>query len=128
MPIPTVDIAEFLRTGDPRAAVQWHEAFSTVGFCNLVGHGIDPEAIQRLQEDAWAYFRQPREAKMCDCLHKGYGHGGYVPEGVEAELTGFSLIGDRRVDLAPVPRVPGTPRIRVRVFSVIGDAKLRSAR
>jgi hypothetical protein len=50
-----------------------------------------------------------------------------VPEGVEAELTGFTLIGDRRVELAPVPRVPGTPRIRVRVFSVIGDAKLRSA-
>lgn len=50
-----------------------------------------------------------------------------VPEGVEAELTGFSLIGDRSVELAPVPRVPGTPRIRVRVFSVIGDAKLRSA-
>ncbi len=51
-----------------------------------------------------------------------------APEGVEVELGGFSLLGDRRVDLAPVPRVPGTPIVRVRVVSLIGDAKVRSAR
>jgi hypothetical protein len=51
-----------------------------------------------------------------------------APEGVEVELGGFTLIGDRRVDLTPVPRVPGTPRIRVRTFSLIGDSKVRSAR
>ena len=51
-----------------------------------------------------------------------------VPEGVEVELGGFSVIGDRKVGLAPVPRVPGTPRVRVRVFSLIGDARIRSAR
>ncbi|MBN9108252.1 MAG: DUF1707 and DUF2154 domain-containing protein [Pseudonocardia sp.] len=49
-----------------------------------------------------------------------------VPDGVEAELVGFTLLGDRRVDLAPVPRVPGTPVVRIRVFSLLGDAKLRS--
>ncbi len=26
-----------------------------------------------------------------------------APEGVEVELTGFSLLGDRKIDLAPVP-------------------------
>lgn len=51
-----------------------------------------------------------------------------VPEGVEVELGGFSVIGDRKVALAPVPRVPGTPTVRVRVFSLIGDARIRSAR
>jgi hypothetical protein len=51
-----------------------------------------------------------------------------APEGVEVELGGFTLIGDRRVDLAPVPRVPGTPRVRVRTFSLIGDSQVRSAR
>ncbi|GJF07220.1 DUF1707 SHOCT-like domain-containing protein [Pseudonocardia sp. D17] len=50
-----------------------------------------------------------------------------VPEGVEAELVGFTLLGDRRVDLPPVPRVPGTPTVRIRVFSLLGDAKLRSS-
>jgi hypothetical protein len=51
-----------------------------------------------------------------------------APEGVEVELAGFSLIGDRKIDLAPVPRVPGTPTIRVRAFALIGDAKARSSR
>ncbi|GEL17879.1 DUF1707 SHOCT-like domain-containing protein [Pseudonocardia asaccharolytica] len=51
-----------------------------------------------------------------------------APEGVEVELGGFTLLGDRRIDLAPVPRVPGTPTVRVRMFSLIGDAKLRSSR
>jgi hypothetical protein len=51
-----------------------------------------------------------------------------VPEGVEVELTGFCLLGDRKVDLAPVPRVPGTPVIRLRAFGLIGDTSVRSAR
>jgi predicted membrane protein len=51
-----------------------------------------------------------------------------APEGVEVELTGFSLLGDRKIDLAPVPRVPGTPVVRLRVITLIGDAKVRSAR
>lgn len=51
-----------------------------------------------------------------------------APEGVEVELGGFTVLGDRKVDLSPVPRVPGTPTVRVRVFSLIGDAKIRSAR
>jgi hypothetical protein len=51
-----------------------------------------------------------------------------APEGVEVELTGFSLLGDRKIDLAPVPRVPGTPVVRFRVITLIGDAKVRSAR
>ncbi len=51
-----------------------------------------------------------------------------VPDGVEAELTGFTLLGDRKVELAPVPRVPGSPRVRIRVISLIGDALLRSDR
>lgn len=51
-----------------------------------------------------------------------------APDGVEVELGGFSVLGDHRLDLAPVPRVPGSPLVRVRVFSLIGDAKVRSAR
>jgi Domain of unknown function (DUF1707) len=37
-----------------------------------------------------------------------------VPEGVEVELTGFDVLGDRELRLTPVPRRSGTPLIRVR--------------
>jgi uncharacterized protein DUF1707/cell wall-active antibiotic response 4TMS protein YvqF len=50
-----------------------------------------------------------------------------VPDGVEVELTGFDLMGDRDLRLAPVPRVPGTPLIRVKAYTVMGDVKIRSS-
>jgi|tagenome__1003787_1003787.scaffolds.fasta_scaffold20949582_3 hypothetical protein len=49
-----------------------------------------------------------------------------VPEGVDAELTGWSGLGKRRVDLAPVPRLAGTPRVTVRAHALLGDVRLRS--
>jgi hypothetical protein len=49
-----------------------------------------------------------------------------VPEGVEVELGGMVLIGDRKLELAAVPLRPGTPRIRLRVFGLIGDVIVRS--
>ncbi|MBM7805147.1 hypothetical protein JOD57_000984 [Geodermatophilus bullaregiensis] len=49
-----------------------------------------------------------------------------VAEGVDAELDGWTVIGDRKVDLAPVPRLAGTPRIVVRAHALIGDLRLRS--
>jgi hypothetical protein len=49
-----------------------------------------------------------------------------VAEGVAAELIGRTVLGDRVVDLAPVPRLSGTPRIVVRGRTVFGDLKLRS--
>jgi hypothetical protein len=51
-----------------------------------------------------------------------------VPEGVEVEVGGFSLLGDHEVELAPVPRVPGAPVVRLRVWSLLGDLTVRSAR
>jgi hypothetical protein len=49
-----------------------------------------------------------------------------VAEGVDAELQGRTVFGDRRTDLAPVPRLPGTPRIVVHARTMFGDLKLRS--
>jgi Domain of unknown function (DUF1707) len=49
-----------------------------------------------------------------------------VAEGVAAELIGRTVLGDRVVDLAAVPRLAGTPRIVVRGRTVFGDLKLRS--
>lgn len=49
-----------------------------------------------------------------------------VAEGVAAELIGSTVLGDRVTDLAPVPRLAGTPRIVIRARTVFGDLRLRS--
>jgi uncharacterized protein DUF1707 len=49
-----------------------------------------------------------------------------VPEGVEAELAGFDVLGDRELRLAAVPRRPGTPLIRVRAHGLLGDVYVRT--
>jgi hypothetical protein len=49
-----------------------------------------------------------------------------VAEGVDAQIEGRTVFGDRKVDLAAVPRVAGTPRIVVHARTVFGDLKLRS--
>ena len=49
-----------------------------------------------------------------------------VAEGMDAELDGWTLLGKRRTDLAPVPRLAGTPRVAVRAHTAFGDLRLRS--
>src|SRR3954468_6517676 len=49
-----------------------------------------------------------------------------IAEGVDGELEGWTLLGKRKVDLAPVPRLAGTPRVRVRAHAALGDLRLRS--
>ncbi len=49
-----------------------------------------------------------------------------VPDGVEVELRGFDLLGDRELRLAPVPRVAGTPLIRIKAYTMMGDVTVRS--
>lgn len=49
-----------------------------------------------------------------------------VAEGVDAQIHGRTVLGDRKVDLAAVPRIAGTPRIVVHARTVFGDLKLRS--
>lgn len=49
-----------------------------------------------------------------------------VPEGVEVELAGFDLLGDRELRLASVPRRSGTPLIRIRAYGILGDVNVRT--
>ncbi|MDT0278394.1 DUF1707 domain-containing protein [Blastococcus goldschmidtiae] len=49
-----------------------------------------------------------------------------VAEGVDAQIQGRTIFGDRKVDLAPVPRVAGTPRVVVHARTVFGALELRS--
>ena len=49
-----------------------------------------------------------------------------VSEGVAADIEGLDRVRRRKTELAPVPRLPGTPHVVVRGWSVFGDRKLRS--
>lgn len=49
-----------------------------------------------------------------------------VAEGVDAELHGRTFFGDRKVQLAPVQRLAGTPLVVVHAKAIFGDLKLRS--
>ncbi|HEY0126674.1 MAG TPA: DUF1707 domain-containing protein [Blastococcus sp.] len=49
-----------------------------------------------------------------------------VAEGVDAELHGRTVFGDRKVQLAPVQRLAGTPLVVVHAKATFGDLKLRS--
>jgi hypothetical protein len=49
-----------------------------------------------------------------------------VAEGVDAELQGRTVLGNRKVDLAPVQRLAGTPLVVVHAKAIFGDLGLRS--
>ena len=49
-----------------------------------------------------------------------------VPEGVEVELGGSAVFASRNMRLAPVPRLPGTPIVRVQVHAVFSEVQVRS--
>eukprot|EP00112_Aurelia_sp_Birch-Aquarium-sp1_P005290 Seg1599.1 transcript_id=Seg1599.1/GoldUCD/mRNA.D3Y31 product="2-oxoglutarate-dependent dioxygenase tropC" protein_id=Seg1599.1/GoldUCD/D3Y31 len=62
----------------------WDDAFQTLGFAIITGHGVPPQAIQDIQADAREFFEQDMDIKMKSCLNTGYGKGGFVPMGVES--------------------------------------------
>jgi hypothetical protein len=49
-----------------------------------------------------------------------------VPEGVEVDLTGPSVFASSKLHLAPVPRVPGTPEVRVTVVGWFSSVEVTS--
>ena len=90
-PVPVIDISSFLHGDEEQrtqVAQQWDAAMSSVGMVTIVGHGCPPEAIDALYDGATSFFAKSREEKMQFCLNKGYGAGGFVPQGVEAVARG----------------------------------------
>ncbi len=72
--VPVIDIS---RAG---MAGAWREAFSTVGFCRIVGHGLKVERLRALSR---AFFKQPAESKE-RAAAAAYGLNGYTAKGREA--------------------------------------------
>lgn len=50
-----------------------------------------------------------------------------VPEGVEVEMDGKSVMGSRSLKLAAVPRRQGTPLVRIHANVTAGEVTVRSA-
>ncbi len=49
-----------------------------------------------------------------------------VPPGVELDVGGFTLFGNKKIT-APAPVMPGSaPLVRIRTFSVFGNINVRS--
>ncbi|RFU22895.1 DUF1707 SHOCT-like domain-containing protein [Geodermatophilus marinus] len=102
---------------------------SVFGDIRLTGAGAAPERAHTVFGDIRLDLRdlRTREQRIEIELSTWFGDVDVVvPEGVDAELIGRTVFGDRVVDLAPVPRLEGTPRIVVRARAVFGDLRLRS--
>jgi isopenicillin N synthase-like dioxygenase len=102
--LPLVNISDFLDPGAPdaarlRVAQAWDEAMSTVGMAAIVGHGVDRDLVDALDAGARAFFTLPHAEKMRSSLNRGYGFGGYVPQGVEAVARSASRDLESPADL-----------------------------
>jgi len=131
--VPLIDLAPFLQAISEQPAVetaelpegardvvrQWGDAFKSLGFAQVVGHGVPDAAIEDAYSTARAFFDQPPEKKRkCD-LGKGYGAGGYTAQGGErvsataSKPDGSALLGAEksrppdRVESMIVHRLPG---------------------
>lgn len=49
-----------------------------------------------------------------------------VPEGIDVEVTGLSIMGRKSISMRDVPVLRGSPRILVRAFPIMGEVKVRS--
>jgi hypothetical protein len=103
--------------------------FSVFGDVRLAATTTVPEQVGTLFGDVRIDLRGLRTAEDTVELRLNTVFGDVeviVSEGVAAEIGGWTLLGDRRTELAPVPRLPGTPHVVVRGWSIFGDRRLRS--
>jgi hypothetical protein len=88
-----------------------------------------PERVSTVFGDVVIDLRGLRTSADTVHLHLGSVFGDIevvVSEGVAAEISGTTVFGDRKTQLAAVPRLAGTPRVVVVGRTVFGDLKLRS--
>lgn len=51
-----------------------------------------------------------------------------VPDGIEVDLVGIAVFGDKRCSTGVAPPLPGSPVVLVRAFAIFGDVRVRPAR
>jgi hypothetical protein len=126
-------LADLPTAATPRAEIvgtRTPEAVSSVfGDIRLSAGATPPERVSTVFGDIRIDLRALRtDAERIDLfLSTTFGDiDVIVTEGVDAELQGRTVLGDRKVELAPVQRLAGTPLIVVHGRTVFGDLRLRS--
>ena len=111
--IPTLDIQSFIggNDADRRAfASQLGEAYETIGFAAIHGHGIPDELITQLYAESEAFFALPTDMKRRYARPETNNQRGFVSMGIEhakdseaADLKEFWQVGQPH---PPVERDP----------------------
>ncbi len=86
--IPVIDLQEYLRgqSGSlQRTAREIHDALTQVGFFIITGHGVPPESIAGIFEEAKRFHDQPMDAKVALKLNEH--NNGYMSLGRYAVWT-----------------------------------------
>ncbi len=100
MTLPIVDIAPFLK-GDPadkaRVAKDFANAFETVGFAVIVGHGVPEALLDGTYETMSKFFEEPLETKLTYSPPEQAKGRGYLPMGIESVAR--TLKGETPPDL-----------------------------
>ncbi len=85
-PLPVVDISDFETASAERRreiAAAVDQAYRTIGFLEISGHGIDQHLIDTMMAVTTEYFDQPLDSKLEDVMPAGTNRG-YSPPGTEA--------------------------------------------
>jgi hypothetical protein len=105
------------------------EVTSVFGDITLAVGSAPPQRAGTVFGDIRIDLRALRTSEERIDLHLGTVFGDIdviVAEGVDGELHGRTVFGNRKVQLAAVERLAGTPLVVVHARSVFGDLRLRS--
>ncbi len=94
--IPVVDLGPF-RTGTradkDRVAAELDAAYREVGFASIVGHGVDPVLVARLQDVTARFFALPEAVKARSISPTRHPNRGYQPMGNESLSRSYEAVG-----------------------------------
>ena len=100
MNLPIVDIAPFIH-GDSEARAKvaraWGNAFETVGFAVIVGHGVPEKLVTDTYDAMTAFFDRPLDEKLGYTPPEQAKGRGYLPMGIESVAK--TLSGETPPDL-----------------------------
>ncbi|MEM5475742.1 2-oxoglutarate and iron-dependent oxygenase domain-containing protein [Pacificibacter sp. AS14] len=98
--LPIVDISPFLEgtaAGKERVVCEFADAFESVGFAVITGHGVPEILTNGLYDAATEFFQEPFDAKMTYSPPEAAKSRGYLPMGMESVAK--TLKGETPPDL-----------------------------